>query len=172
MTIKELIKDEAAHLDFVWFLIEAKDGDIWKKEDLPKLEPFFKYSKGDRKRLMTPEESAAFDFYDKCSKEYANLRTEARNALGAFDIEQIAEFLGLEEIEMNCWDYDEDGNDIDEDGNIIPPTSRETIKVAKWFLEEYSYPLIIVGAIDSGWDRSGDFKMACIDFVCLSDFSA
>lgn len=118
MTIKELIKDEAAHLDYVWSLMDRPD--IWKEEDLPKLEPFFQYWNGDRKRPMTLEESESCDFYDKCNKEYSDRRSEINSALSSFEMEEIAEFFGLEEIETSCYDYDEDGNDIDEDGNIIP----------------------------------------------------
>jgi hypothetical protein len=171
MRIKQLFNNQEEHLDYVWSLMNVKDDGIWNKEDLPKLAPFFKYSEiHPRERVMNEDEKASFDFYQKCSAEYADKRLEILNGVNGFEIDEIAEYFGLTPLEMSCYDTDENGNDIDEDGNIMPPVSRETITISEEFLEEYNYPLIMVGAIDSGWDRCGDFKMAYLDCVSIDDF--
>jgi hypothetical protein len=68
------------------------------------------------------------------------------------------------------YDYDEDGNEIDENGNIIPPLSRETIKIAEDWKEDMTFPLYFVGWIDSSCNRFGGVGMAFSEFVSLKEF--
>jgi hypothetical protein len=53
---------------------------------------------------------------------------------------------------------------------MIPPLSRETIKIAEDWKEEMTFPLYFVGSIDSSWDRFGNVAMAFSEFVSLKEF--
>jgi hypothetical protein len=152
---------------------------IWREEDEKIMQPFFDFDKirhkietedGSFKKYWTPEIDAGYKHYQKCEQEYADALFEIRDSIHGFSPDQLAEFFLLEPIEMNCYDYDEDGNDIDEDGNIIPPLSRETIKIAEDWKEEMTFPLYFVGWIDSGFDRLGSVRMSFSDFVSLKEF--
>ena len=54
----------------------------------------------------------------------------------------IDNIFGLKFI-RDCWKTDENGNDLDKDGSIIPPNSVDTIKVSKW-VKKLNYPLILL----------------------------
>ena len=176
MHIKKLFKTEEEYLDYAWLFMSFDENKIWKEEDLPKLQLFFDVREYDipasdnmsEKDLTAFRESMAH--YHKCSEEYANELFEIRDAIRQFSINKLAEFFLLEKIEMDCYDSDENGNDLDEEGNIIPPISRETIKIADDWKEKVIFPLIFVGYIHSGFDRFGKSAVAMSDFVSLKDF--
>ncbi len=172
MRIKKLFKTESEYLDYAWSFMSFDENKVWREEDLPKLKPFFDFEKkhrGDSYKL-NEEEKESFKYYKKCHEEYAKNLFEIRDSIHGFSPDELEGFFLLEPIEMNCYDYDEDGNDIDEDGNIIPPLSRETIKIAEDWKEEMTFPLYFVGWIDSGFDRLGSVRMSFSDFVSLKEF--
>lgn len=172
MRIKKLFKTESEYLDYAWSFLNLDVNKVWREEDLPKLKPFFDFEKRHRgeSHALNEEERESFNYYNKCYEEYAKELFLIRDSIHGFPPDQLAEFFLLEPIEMNCYDYDDDGNEIDEDGNIIPPLSRETIKIAENWKEEMTFPLYFVGWIDSSWDRFGDVRMSYSEFVSLKEF--
>lgn len=170
MRIKKLFKTESEYLDYAWSFINFDKNKIWREEDLPKLQPFFDFCDDPNKKPSLQDCKECLEFYEKCKREYADELFEIRDSIANFRIEELEEFFFLEPIDMNCWDYDKDGNEIDEEGNIIPPISRDTIKINSEFKKEIKFPLYFVGWIDSGFDRSGDFRMAYSEFVCFAEF--
>jgi hypothetical protein len=173
MRIKKLFNTEAEYLDYAWSFIDFDENKVWRKEDLPKLKPFFVFEEKHRGNSykLNKEEKASFEYYRKCHEEYAKYLFEIRDSIRGFPTDQLAEFFLLEPVDMNCWDTDEDGNELDEDGNIMPPLSRETIKVSETLKEEMTFPLYFVGWIDSSWDRFGSVRMTFSEFVSLKEFN-
>jgi hypothetical protein len=176
MRIKKLFKTESEYLDYAWSFLNFDENKVWREEDLPKLQPFFDFDKirhkietedGSFKKYWTPEIDAGYKHYQKCKQEYADALFEIRDSIAQFSTDKLAEFFLLESIAMDC--YDEDGNEIDEDGNIIPALSRETIKIAEDWKEEMTFPLYFVGWIDSSWDRF-NVAVAFSEFVSLKEF--
>jgi hypothetical protein len=175
MRIKKLFKTESEFLDYAWSFINLDENKIWREEDLPKLQPYFDMSNNrpDKSKLSENDWAIlkeSMNHYDKCKEEYAGELFEIRDSIAQFSTDKLAEFFFLENIETSCYDTDEDGNEIDEDGNIIPPLSRETIKIAEDWKEEMTFPLYFVGWIDSSWDRFGSVGMAFSEFVSLKEF--
>jgi hypothetical protein len=173
MRIKKLFKTESEFLDYAWSFINFDENKIWREEDLPKLQLFIDY----KDRLLEPSaiDRAALresmDYYDKCMEEYAGELFEIADDIVQFSNAELAEFFLLEPIEEDqCWDYDSEGNEIDEDGNIIPPLSRESLKISSDFVSEMSFPLYFVGHINSDSDRLGKIRLCYSEFVSLKDF--
>jgi hypothetical protein len=173
MRIKKLFKTESEYLDYAWSFINFDENKIWREEDLPKLKPFFGFEEKNRGNSyeLNEEEKESFEYYKKCYKEYAKDLFEIKDSIRGFPTDQLAEFFLLEPIDMNYWDTDEDGNELDEDGNIMPPLSRETIKISEALKEEMTFPLYFVGWIDSSWDRNGSVHVAFSEFVNLKEFN-
>jgi len=181
MRIKKLFKTESEYLDYAWSFMSFDVNKIWREEDLPKLKPFFDFSEirhkvqdgdGAFHKYWTPEIHAGFKHWEKCKEEYADKLFEIRDSISQFNIGELADFFLLEPIEMECWDYDESGNEIDKDGNIMPPTSRETIKIASEWKEEMTFPLYFVGWVDSDYDRFGKSRVSFSEFVSLKDYDS
>ncbi len=175
MRIKKLFKTESEYLDYAWSFLNFDENKIWREEDLPKLQPYFDMSNNrpDKSKLSETEWAVlkeSMNHYDKCKEEYADELFEIRDSISQFDIRELAEFFFLEPIETDCWDYDEDGNEIDEDGNIIPPTTRESIKISEEWKHEMIFPLYFVGHINCDSDRLGKFRIGFSEFVTLKDF--
>ena len=175
MRIKKLFKTESEYLDYAWSFINFDEKKIWREEDLPKLQPYFDMYKNrpDKSKLSENEWAAlkeSMNHYDRCKEEYADELFEIRDSISQFDIDELSEFFFLEPIETDCWDYDEDGNEIDEDGNIIPPTTRESIKISEEWKDEIIFPLYFVGHINSDSDRLGKIRLCYSEFVTLKDF--
>jgi hypothetical protein len=73
-----------------------------------------------------------------------------------------------------CWDnvFDENGewlHDIDEDGNILPEETAQTVKIEEW-VTEIEFPAIFVYTFEKTWDRIGDQEIYMLDYVSLSEF--
>lgn len=175
MRIKKLFKTESEFLDYAWSFLNFDENKIWREEDLPKLQPYFDMydNRPDKSKLSENEWAAlkeSMNHYDRCKEEYADELFEIRDSISQFDIDELSEFFFLEPIETDCWDYDEDGNEIDEDGNIMPPTSRETIKISEDWKDEMTFPLYFVGHINCDSDRLGKFRIGYSEFVTLKDF--
>ena len=173
MRIKKLFQTEKEYLDYAWTFINFDKNKIWREEDLPKLKPFFDFTKkhrGDSYKL-NDEERESFEYYTKCKKEYADELFEIRDSISNVRMDELIEFFLLEYINMDCYDVDEDGNEIDEDGNIMPPFSRESLKISEDWKDEMTFPLVFVGWIDSGWDRgTKNYRIVFSDFVSLKDY--
>ena len=175
MRIKKLFKTESEFLDYAWSFLNFDENKIWREEDLPKLQPYFDMcnNRPDKSKLSENEWAAlkeSMNHYDRCKEEYADELFEIRDSISQFDIDELSEFFFLEPVETDCWDYDEDGNEIDEDGNIIPPTTRESIKISEEWKHEMIFPLYFVGHINCDSDRLGKFRIGFSEFVTFKDF--
>jgi len=173
MRIKKILRNKEELFDFAWEFINIDNKEVWKPEDKKIIQPFFdysNYSNGRPERKMNEAECAAFDHYTKCREEYADRAFEIRDAVKQIDPETLYSFFLLEPPIMECWDFDENGNDIDEQGNIIPPESREGLRLIEDLVEEVSFPLCLVGVLISDSDRLGNIAMCFSQIVTLKDF--
>lgn len=107
-------------------------------------------------------------------------RTWAWDIAKSREQDHVDKTLGLLPV-YECYDYlkdefgeivtDEDGNaiDIDEDGNIIPPNTAETVKLEDW-VYGLEFPVIAVHCFDEDWDRLGDIEFCFCEFVSKNEF--
>jgi hypothetical protein len=159
MTIKKLVNTEQEYVDWVkeTFLSERiGTKGIWRKEDLPKLEAFFKFSESREQRAMTPEESESFEYYRKCYEEYGEKASELQNILKSFDFEELVDYFVLKLDEP----LGEDGEPLNQHEYNI-----DHVVFDREDCEPVSYPMVAVLHIDSGWDRVGDYKAFQLTFV-------
>jgi hypothetical protein len=70
---------------------------------------------------------------------------------------------------MDCYDHDDNNNMLDEEGNIIPPDSVDNVKVEEW-VDELTYPLMLLEWIENDSDRVGNYSTICVETVCLKEF--
>ena len=162
MYVHQLINNEQEYRDYCNKLFGYATGDdeIWRAEDLPKMQPFFDYQTKSRAEIplpYTPEVSAAFAHYDKCLEEYGRDAAEMRDSVRQISIDKLMEAFGFDEPE-----YTED--------NEPDVYEFEKFTLRKEFFEELSFPQVIVGTIESDFDRTGNFAILQIDFVCKSEF--
>lgn len=158
-----LLLSEADRWKLAYSYLKFKCGDdsIWREEDLPKLQPFFKYSDkchgNGNFRAMTQDEKDSFDYYIKCEREYNNELTEKRDSVYYISEYTLIEAFGYEIPS----DEDENGNKIfikiDEDTPL-----KSTVNI--------TYPCVCVSWIASGYDRLGSSSICAIDYVELKDF--
>jgi len=69
-----------------------------------------------------------------------------------------------------CWDYNENGEEIDEQGNIVPELTPQTLPLED-HIKQLQFPVVIVEFMAKEWDRMGDYQIVLIDFVSITDFS-
>ena len=144
---------------------------MWTPEDQILLAPFFAWSAKGEYGPKTEEELKASSRFLEAREEYADAIFEQRDAVEQIDIGVLCEQFGIKEICMECWDYDEEGNEIDEAGNIMPPPSREILELDKELWTDLEFPLVVVGHMSSSFDRLGNIATIGIDFVTLKDFA-
>jgi hypothetical protein len=80
----------------------------------------------------------------------------------------INEAFGIN-IVMECYDHDANNNMIDELGNIIPPSTIDNVKVDEW-VDNLTYPLMLLEWIEFSQDRLGKSGVICVETVCLKEF--
>ena len=78
------------------------------------------------------------------------------------------EALGLL-IDLDCWDYNENNEPIDEQGNVILDETAETVKLEEW-VEKLKFPVIAVYWVEKTFDRCGNVAIVAVEFVSQSDF--
>lgn len=81
----------------------------------------------------------------------------------------VEEALGLV-IDHDCWDYNDKNEPIDEQGNVIPEDTVDTVKLEDW-VNTLDFPLIAVHTFEKDWDRTGSFEIVMLEFVSLSEFT-
>ena len=85
----------------------------------------------------------------------------------------VARELGLSPV-FECWDTirDENGElvDVDENGNVIPDDTAETVALQDW-MSEVSFPAVAVYQFEKFRDRLGLFEGYFCDFVSLNEFT-
>jgi len=147
MEIHKKINSELEYFEYFQYLLKQKNNeDVWRKEDRPILEPFFDWNI--MKNPPMPEDvKPSYDHWVKCREEYANDLFEIRDSLMHIDEYSLAEAFGFEPIES------------------------EDDEIEDYKLEiKHTYPFIVTGFIDSGWDRGGKSSACIIRFVYLKDF--
>lgn len=136
MNIKKLFQNEKEYIDYFNFLLDMKHiQSLWNPEDYPKLEPFFNASRKPKVE-WTDEINNSFDFYMKCNKDYADERSQYRDSLSNIDDYDLAYVMGFDVV------TDLDNDDAEDEYSLS---------------EELKFPLLLIGSIDSGFDRSGNF---------------
>lgn len=156
-----LLLSEADRWKLAYSYIRFKCGEdeIWREEDLPKLSPFFKYSKecrGDNFRPMTTEEQESFRYYDRCESMYADANATKRDAVLNISFDSLVRAFGYKIPS----DEDDNGDEIDtEFGEDTPLESSLTL----------TYPCVCVTWIESCYDRTSG-AVCGVDYVQLTEF--
>lgn len=155
MYIHQLIQNKEEYWKLAWPLIDWA-GDcrrsLWREEDYPKLMPFFnEQAKMHSGMAWTPAVIESFDFYKKCCEEYGDARKELRDAVSQFTPEDIIDAFGFNLPE-----------DEDEYGEHLPLTLADDFDTA--------FPFIVVGDVDSGFDRLGKIRFIGLYRVALDEF--
>ena len=152
------------YTDFVTELLNWTNSNksLWKEEDLPKLKPFFDFSRNKQTNknysgIWTDTIQDSFEYYNKCSELYGQKNAEMRDSLSRININDLisAFYFKHKYSDEEC----EDNEDLLNNNEIV--------------LDDfpYSFPLIVTGVIESGFDRIGDLSMLMIRFVSLSEFN-
>ncbi len=84
------------------------------------------------------------------------------------DHQVVAKELGLLPV-YECWAVNEKGEEIDEDGNVIPDDTAETVKIQDW-VSNLQFPVVAVYWMEQEYDRSGSVVIVAAEFVSLNDF--
>lgn len=73
-------------------------------------------------------------------------------------------------IRRECWDFDEEGNDIDEEGNKLPINTWENIKLCDW-VKKLKYPIVLIETPHHLSDNGGIFYVGPVIHISLTDFN-
>ncbi len=165
MYIKKLIRDEKEYWEFVYPFVFWSDNNthsLWREEDLPKLRPFFDAQSQSRgKGIAWSEEiQKSFDFYKECHENYGKHNAEIRDAtsqIGCYDILEAFGYDSLPDIE-----YDDESTSAPEYSEAVNPSLLEDF--------DSTFPFIVIGDINSGFDRMGKTSSCFIYRVSLDEF--
>ncbi len=147
-----------------------------KKEDYPKLEPYFNW---ENYRVTHPTDKIpwpnhvkeSFDYYKKCCKEYTDKEFEKRDAVANIREDDLFEAFLLDYygfIQPVC--PNDSTNEPVEDV-LNEEITRETLNKIEFLPDvNLSFPLIVTGFIDSDSDRTGKTSALCIDIVEKKEF--
>ena len=92
----------------------------------------------------------------------------------AYDISILHEYykvddaLGLN-INYDCWDTNDNGEDINEDGSVIPKLTPENMQLENW-INELVFPVVAVYWIEKFDDRLGGVNITAVEFVSIDEF--
>ena len=81
---------------------------------------------------------------------------------------KVDDALGLN-INYDCWDTNDNGEDINEDGSVIPKLTPENMKLENW-INDLIFPVIAVYWIEESDDRLGGRIAIAVDFVSIDEF--
>lgn len=104
----------------------------------------------------------------KFIKNISEYRKWAWRISEKFEDSKVDDNLGLL-VDYDCWDYNDKNEPVDEQGNVIPEETAETVKLAEW-VEKLEFPVVAVYWIEKEFDRVGDVTIIAVDFVSQSDF--
>lgn len=177
MKIKKLINSEEEYLDFAWKFINP-DKEIWRPEDIPKLQPFFTalelYS---RETYPTGGPSAIVDIrgpsailadilqneeviasnahWRKCRELYADEMAEIKDCTSGFSQEDLIDFFLLKNpySDLNSGDIE---------------ITRESLKVGDDF--NVDYPFVFCAKIESEFVKGASLCFLFSEFVERKDF--
>ena len=92
----------------------------------------------------------------------------------AYDISTLHEHykvddaLGLD-INYDCWDTNDNGENINEDGSVIPKLTPENMQLENW-INELVFPVVAVYWIEKFDDRLGGVNITAVEFVSINEF--
>lgn len=175
MKIKKLIGSVEEHVTFAWSIISWKlieNQQIWTDEDLTLIQPFTEYKarnayiKMAERIPMTTEEKLAEEHYNICKKLYVDYLENLKNYVEEYEVFQLCEFLFINEINYDgsIYDYNDDGQEIDENGNVVPPKTIDAVIP----YPTMEYPFIFTAEI--GYNHSTDNLVLFSDNIVLKDF--
>ena len=161
MNHKLLLSEKDRWLYFYSYLNIGEE-EVWRKEDRPRLQPFFKYSEGLESRFgnkefrkMNEEECISFDYYKKCCEEYSDEISDKKESVSQIDINALCEAFGYELPD----DPDDDSEEYDY--SIDKPFKSSM---------DLTFPVVCINWMESTWDRQGDMAICCVDYVEYKEF--
>lgn len=106
----------------------------------------------------------------KLIKSQKELREFIFNLLkeSSFD-RHLCQAFGLVTDVHSCWDVNDEGEPINEDGSVIPDPTAENLEYEQ-YINDLTFPLMVLYTYDKDWDRCGDFKVVLVEFVELKEF--
>ena len=81
---------------------------------------------------------------------------------------EVDDALGLD-INYDCWDTNDNGEDINEDGSVIPKLTPENMQLENW-INELVFPVVAVYWIEKFDDRLGGVNITAVEFVSIDEF--
>ena len=135
------------------------DGLIWKKEDRPLLEAWFKFCDSDskwEKEDWSPEVKTSFEYWSKCKKEYADKALEKKESVRFFSPEELMELFCL----TDNWVDDGEGDPPD----ITPDILTFVVDF------DFRFPCMVIGIIDSDYSQGSRHSVGYLDFVEEKEF--
>ena len=81
---------------------------------------------------------------------------------------QVDDALGLD-ISYDCWDTNDNGEDINEDGSVIPKLTPENMQLENW-INELVFPVVAVYWIEKFDDILGEVNITAVKFVSIDEF--
>ena len=81
---------------------------------------------------------------------------------------KVDDALGLD-INYDCWDTNDNGENINEDGSVIPKLTPENMKLENW-INELVFPVVAVYWIEKFDDILGEVNITAVKFVSIDEF--
>ena len=81
---------------------------------------------------------------------------------------KVDDALGLN-INYDCWDTNDNGEDINEDGSVIPKLTPENMKLENW-VKDLIFPVVAVYWIEKFDDILGEVNITAVKFVSIDEF--
>ncbi len=78
---------------------------------------------------------------------------------------KVDDALGVD-ISYDCWDTNDNGENINEDGSVIPKTTPENMKLENW-INDLIFPVVAVYWIEQADDRFGGVNIAIVEYVSI-----
>ena len=81
---------------------------------------------------------------------------------------KVDDALGVN-INYDCWDTNDNGENINEDGSVIPKLTPENMQLENW-INELVFPVVAVYWIEKFDDRLGGVNITAVEFVSIDEF--
>jgi hypothetical protein len=81
---------------------------------------------------------------------------------------KVDDALGVD-ISYDCWDTNDNGENINEDGSVIPKTTPENMKLENW-INDLIFPVVAVYWIEPADERVGGVNIAIVEYVSIGEF--
>lgn len=104
----------------------------------------------------------------KLIKSEGEYRKFAFDILKRYNLYNIEKCLGVE-VDRECWDFNEKGQPINEEGEVLSDISPESMILCEE-IKGLEYPVLLVYSFVEDWDRMGSYQFSILEFVTLKDF--